>query len=319
MTHKILIVGIGSIGYRHLESFVNQKIRYDITIIDKSETSLKLSKIKWERDNINISNHNVVWQNNINFNEKKFDLAIISNSSNNRANLIKKISNVVKVRYWIVEKILGQSINDLKIIKNATRSAIATYVNMPRREMAFYKKIKKKLNFRKITNVQKFSKNWALACNSIHFIDLVCWLTKQNISNINTEYLEKNWFLSKRKNYYEINGKLIIKFSKGTNLILKNSTNVKTNKFLIKMKDDVIWKIDEKKGLAVSSNGEIVQGRYTRQSEMTSKLVTRILTKKKINLTLLEESIKHHEIFLKEMLFHWNKNRGLNSIKVPIT
>ena len=319
MTYKILIVGIGSIGYRHLESFINHKIKYDITIVDKSKTSLKLSRIKWDRDTMNMSNHKVHWQNNIKFKKKIFDLAIISTGSNNRANLIKKISNVVKVRYWILEKIIGQSINDLKIIKYVTRYSSAVYINLPRREMELYKRIRMKLNFRKINFIQKFSNNWALACNSIHFIDLACWLTKQHILNINTEYLETKWFSSKRKGYYEINGKLITKFSGGAKLILKNSASVKSNYFLIKMEDNVIWKINEKKGLAVSSNGEIIQGRYTLQSEMTSKIVTRILTKKKIKLTSLEESIKHHEFFLKKMLIHWNKSRGLNSIKVPIT
>jgi hypothetical protein len=272
MAYKILIVGIGSIGCRHLESFINQKVRYNITIVDKSNASLKLSKIKWKQDTMNLSDHKVTWQNDINFKEKKFDLAIISSSSNNRANLIRKISNVVKVRYWIIEKILGQSSNDLKIIKNATRNAIAVYVNMPRREMQFYKRIKNKLNFRNITNVLKYSNNWALACNSIHFIDLVSWLTKQNVLDINTESLEKKWFLSKRKSYYEINGKLIIKFSKGTKLILKNLASIKKDYFIIKMKDNTIWKINEKKGLATSSNGEIVKGQYNFQSEMTSKL-----------------------------------------------
>ena len=58
--------------------------------------------------------------------------------------------------------------------------------------------------------------NWGLMCNTINYLDVFSWLTDEKLVSINSDRLDKKWFVSKRDQYMEVNGVLNAFFSNGS-------------------------------------------------------------------------------------------------------
>ena len=158
-----------------------------------------------------------------------------------------------------------------------------------------------------------------MACNTIHFIDLVAWWTGQSLLSVDTEKLDKKWFESKREGYYEVTGELSAKFSGGTELVLQSLHDAKEEVLMVEFNNKDSCVIYENKGTTLFSNGDILNGSLELQSEMTGPMIAKILTNGACELPTLKESLKQHEVFLEAMLDHWNRSNNCNDKLVPIT
>ena len=324
--NKILLVGCGKLGSRHLEGILNDRKKFHITVLDTAKQSIKFCKknilTRFGKNAVN----KILWLSKLSSksNIKNFDLAIIATSSINRAQIIEKIAKNFKIKRWLIEKVLAQSTHDLKLIKKCLKNAKCVYVNVPRRQMKWYQDLKLFFKKKRPIKVIKEGNNWGLACNAVHFIDLVIWLTGEKLISVNTQKLEKNWFNSKRDGFFEINGELITKFSNGSKLILKSKKKIKKNILTINLSNKDKWEIFEDKGLSIFSSTsknkkKYFYGKLELQSEMTGNIVNSLIIKNNCKLTRLSKAIKYHEMFLVKMLDHWNKTNNFEDIKLPIT
>ena len=168
---NVLIVGIGNIGIRHLESFKSTRTKTKIFVFDK-KYSLQTEKLI---RNIKIQNKNlsILKLSKLKLNEK-IDLCIISTSSKGRENLTRRILNEISLDYLILEKVVFQSLKSFdNIIKISIKKNVKIFVNCPRRTITIFKHIKKKLNnFSEPLILRYTGSNWGMCSNSIHFVDL---------------------------------------------------------------------------------------------------------------------------------------------------
>lgn len=315
---NLLLIGSGQLGSRYIQGTIRNAINCNITVVDSSKLSLNNAKKIWTKSGGDKSFHKVFWTQTLPINIKQYDLAIVATSSKNRASLIDYICSKANVSYWVLEKVLAQSNKELKMIEVATSDAKNVYVNTPRRQMKWHQKIKSKIPD-KIRLVKKTGKLWGLACNAIHFIDLVAWWTGQSLLSVDTKRLDKKWFKSKRNGYYEVTGELLAKFSGGTKLVLQSLHDAKEEILMVEFNKKDSCVIYENKGTALFSNGNILNGSLELQSEMTGPMIARILTKGTCELPTLKESLKQHEVFLEAMLEHWNISNNCKDKLVPIT
>ena len=316
---NILLVGAGQLGSRYLQGLSTVKLDLFITVVDPSDLSLNKAKKRWLEVGGDLSQHTIRWCKVLPQDLSLIDLAIISTSARGRADLIKKISSTVNVRYWVLEKVLAQSKKELDIINAATINSKRTWVNMARRENNWHQQLK--LNFFKqgSLKVKKSGGLWGLACNTIHFIDLISWWTGETLLSVNTIKLDRTWIKSKRLGYFEVMGELLVKFSGGTELILQSKPIATEDILYVEVPNKDIWKIDELNCIAFKSKKNVLRGELKYQSELTGPLVTKILTKGTCELTSLKKSLEQHKIFLEAMLEHWNFSNKLNDKTVPIT
>lgn len=316
---KVLLVGAGQLGSRHLQSIINHKIDCNVTVVEPNIDSINLAKKRLADINQKKYSNNISWLDKIQNIKDNYDIAIISTSAKNRSLIINEISKLCKVNYWIIEKILAQSSEELLTIENATSLSKKAFVNTCRRQMKWHFDLKKKYFENSLLTVIKTGRNWGLACNAIHFIDLLEWWTNEKIASIETEYLDKNWVKSNRQGYFEVTGQLNCKFSKGSNLILRSSEDVLDNVLEVNLSEKNIWKIYEDKGIAKSSNGDLLNGKFELQSEMTGDTVAQILEKGSCDLTKLSDSIRQHRVLLDALLKNWNFSKKKYDKLVPIT
>ena len=134
------------------------------------------------------------------------------------------------------------------------------------------KKIHKNLRNEGALNVKCSGPNWGLACNGIHFLDLVSWWTGERLIEIDSSGLDLEWIESKRKDFFDITGKIKAAFSNGSTLTLEARLDGPPLSLEIDTHMGT-WKIDETNGVASKEDGFLIHGKIEMQSSMTSRLV----------------------------------------------
>ena len=299
MKNNILLVGLGNIGLRHLESLLKLPKNFVIYVHDR------------DRDKVirNKETHNLILVSDLEFiRNLSFVACVLATPASSRRIIIQKICNITSVKHWIIEKPIEQSIKNLKIISKITKKN-NIWVNTPRRSFTFYKNLKNKIG--KKISYTSLSGNIEIACNAIHFVDLISFLIKSDVKKIITKNLNKRWAQSKRKGYIDIFGKLTIIYNNGVIFDLNVFEKIKTNvhkSYLLKIitKKKEIYEINEPKNL-ISKEGRIKKIKILKyQSEITKKFVLDLKKYNKCELPRLDKVIANHQILLSSLIKHYN-------------
>ena len=315
---RIVLIGAGNIGSRYLQGLAKLDFKAEINIFDISKKSLEIAKNRLK----DIKKTNSVSYNFINSFNKisgEFEIAIISTTSKNRVEVIKKLKEKSKIKYWILEKVLVQSLKDLRILENILSLDQKVWVNHSRRLMNWHKKIKDKLvnEYSNDFDVEIRGTEWGLACNGLHFIDLISWWTNSSIEGINNSGL-KDWLPSKRKGFEEVYGTLKINFKKSKLTLICSQGDeclpiikIKTNKGLIQ--------INENDGSAIFEDKLHIVGSLDYLSNLVPELISKIIFEGSCSLPNLKHSIGLHEKFIESLAKHRFNNLNLDSQIIPIT
>lgn len=319
MKYTVLLVGSGQLGSRYLQGMVSAESQLSITVVDPSSSALEKAKSRWVEAGGEHCHHQIRWANDIPSELEKIDLALVVTSAKGRAELVKRIASQMAVRYWVLEKVLAQSVEELETISRVTALSHGAWVNTPRRMMVWHQLLKKAFESKSPIKASHSADLWGLACNSIHFLDLISWWADEKLDSIDIKSLDPQWFESKRVGYFEVTGKLVAHFSKGSILTLESHDHAEIQPLQIDLADGTTWKIDEVNGVAFSTNGNHIDGRIEFQSQLSGCLVDDILLRGKCDLPSVQESAAMHAIFLKAMIKHWNLSQKRNDDCVPIT
>ena len=317
--HSILIVGAGQLGSRYLQGLASVSYPLSIFVVDISNESLQLASFRWQEVVKTDTFHIISFLTNYDSLVSEIDIAIISTGAGIRLDVINKLAFKITVKYWILEKVLAQSSDDIENIRELLNEAKGAWVNTPRRVMKWWKEIKSMITIDQPLQFSIEGGLWGLACNSIHFLDLVQWITDEQLIYIDVKDLKKEWFESKRKGYYEVNGSISCHFSGGSLIRLSVDPKLTGMKIHIKEKFNS-WEIDESSGTAIRSDGLTIIGGINFQSELTNNIVQNILLNGVCGLPTLNQSSELHKPFLNDMLKHWKKQEQKKEDKyLPIT
>jgi hypothetical protein len=334
---SVLLVGAGHLGSRYLQGIVRSSARLNITVVDPSVSALETARLRWIEAGGDQCQHEVRWSRSVPSGLKCIDLALIVTSAKGRAALVDQIAAQITIRFWVMEKVLVQSVAELEVIKRATNQSKWAWVNTARRMMVWHQSLEKVFASHGPIKSTYSGGLWGLTCNSIHFLDLISWWTGEKLESVDIRGLDSFWFESNRTGYFEVTGELIGKYSCGTTLMLRSRDTAKTHPLLVDfaggpvwraaktqplrvdLADGTVWEIDEANGRAISSKGEKIHGRFDLQSELSARLVDDILLRGQCDLPTLEESAAMHSVFLDAMLKHWNLSQNRNDRHVPIT
>ena len=294
MKNKILLVGLGSIGFRHLEGILAVKKKLIVFIFDKNQSKyFEISNFLKNKK----TNHTIIFVKEI-YEIKSIDLLILATDSLNRLNILEKIIKNVKIKSILLEKVVFlDNKSFIKAIKLIELHKINAWVNCIRREVFFYNKLKKKIT-KDLIKIHFTGYKWGLLSNLIHFIDLFFYFTNSKNINYFTKF-ERKKYITKRSNYFDIGGVVSIKDSKNNELILEDNKKYKKNLFKIELgnktyiiKNNLVYLVDKKTNRLVMNdnlNDEKV-------SVITTRFINKLLKKNQINLTNLKVSFGYHKI-----------------------
>ena len=315
--NRILVAGCGELGSRYIQGLSKVTEKLKVTAYDPS--SQALAKAEKRLDEITDSNiHDFEFTNFLCNNKDEYDIAIVASTAKNRHNLVEKLQKYFKIKYWIIEKVVEQGIAEINKINEIIGDRDA-WVNTPRRLMQWHQEIRSKLIklTRNPISVEVTGGSWGLACNAIHYVDLVAWWTKSSIESVNCDKLN-NWVPSKREGYYEVSGTIGITYTDKSrlNLCCDSSNDPITVKIATSQGN---FEINEQSGHATTPEGFKIRGKVDYQSELTKTLVTDILQRGCCQLPSLAESTSQHRPLLEALLKDWNRKRSCNDKTIPIT
>ncbi len=316
MKKKILLIGCGNIGFRHLQGLLKINLDLDIYIIEKSK--VKILEQSKKIQNMSLNNKKITFSNNFLLKNIKFDLVICATTSFKRYKLLKKLILKFKFSKIIIEKLAFQNILDFnKSLKLFKKNKVNCWVNCPRREQEIYKKIYNENKKNKILSIEVSGNKWNLASNSIHFFDLFYFFNK---SLINLNQIEENLKIipSKHHKFLELTGKF--KISNENYFILLNDQK-KGRDIIVKIKTlNKIYYINESKQFVkIQYKNKNIKKKIKilLQNELTKILAKKILYKKKINLSTLSETYLSHKLLFSAFKKYFYKKREV--FNCPIT
>lgn len=316
MKHKVLVAGAGQLGSRYLQGLAKSNITLDIVVFDPSLESLARADQRWQEIPL-AADHSVSYVPNMATLPSRLDLVIVATTADVRAGVVEEISKQADVQYWVLEKVLAQSTDELKRLKRVVGDGEKAWVNTPMHLWPLYQN----LRARYAGNIgidASFSGFRGLACNSIHYIDFVGRWNGAAVTKVDASGLQPEWYPAKREGFYEADGVIKVEFADGSRLALSSDRNKLGFQVALKVGDDE-WQVSEADGIARAADGSVVEGGVAFQSQLTAPLAEAIFAGRLCGLPTLAQSVQQHTIYLEALLAHWNEHMSNKLDRLPIT
>ena len=282
--------------------------------MDSSEASLALARERLAQVP-QASAHSVQFSTSLQDLPQQLDLALVVTPAHCRARVVSDLASCHQVKAWILEKVLAQSCAQLDQIERALIGNSQVWVNTPRRLMEYQAWSSAAALALPLQVRERWL--WGLACNAIHFIDLLAWWTQASVRSVNPSCLG-GWVKSKRDGFYEVCGTLEVFYTDGSTLELCCHSGQEPTQISV-LTPQGMWLVEESLGRCRGINGQQLNGQLNFQSALTAPLVKQILQRGSCDLPTLAESIAQHQPLLDSLLKHWNRSQGCHDSVVPIT
>ncbi|HAT1699306.1 Gfo/Idh/MocA family oxidoreductase [Legionella pneumophila] len=320
---KIVIIGAGQLGSRHLQSLnlLNQEIEIDV--IDPSLESLEIAKTRFDAT-IQDVKHKISYAQSIP-NQQSVDIAIIASTANSRRTIIENLLNKTEVRHLVLEKLLFTQEQDYyEVAKQLSSKDMKVWVNCTMRMMPYYQHLNTAFK-NEVVQYHVNGSQYGLVTNAIHYLDHLAYITGSDQFEIDTRYLDKQIIPSKRNGYFELTGTLVARFENGSTAFLHCDKNgmapIQIEIYNHNLR--VISREWEQKAWQTSLEKdwkwEEVNAPIPYQSMLTAELVTTLLETGSCNLTSYEISMQHHLQLLGPLKEFLLDNKLNSEIDYPFT
>ncbi|UYP48059.1 hypothetical protein NEF87_004344 [Candidatus Lokiarchaeum ossiferum] len=312
MKKNICVIGTGNLGSRHLQALKKINFPLKIHVVDPNQNSLKIAEQRYNSVEECEAKHTISYHNKIDFSDIDFEVAIIATNSDVRKMVIENLLAKNHVEKFVLEKVLFQKLEDYNYVENLLKTNKSeAWVNCPRRMFFVYKEIKDIIGGNKFSFSISGSK-FNLMSNAIHFIDIIAFLTDSTEFVVDTSELIPKLSKSKRQGFYEMNGKLNIKFKNGTsgflhclpsgNLPLINEIYTDEKRIILKESELEILTYNPQ----ISEKWIKKEIKFPYQSELTNILIEDLIKTNSCELTSYSDSKKLHLSIFKPVLDYIN-------------
>ena len=240
---KIVIIGMGNIGKRWLESILAIRSEKDVFCIEINEIVAKELQERY-KERITVYTQ-------ISMLPREIDLCAITSTADVRRKIFDDIVDHCLVKYIVFEKVLFQKESDYYHVLNELESRkIKGWVNCTRREMPPCKKLKSRLDSGSYFTLCAGGNHWGLGCNGVHIIDFAAYLGGIDGLEINTSGLIGPVVESKRKGFYEFRGTITGKSGKCRSFQISDTGSDVMTPLVITINSDAgCYVIDETNGI----------------------------------------------------------------------
>jgi len=307
---KIVIIGVGQLGSRHLQGITSTTQEMEIELIEPYIPMQKIALERYEDMPKNEHIKSITFIDNINKLSNDIDLVIVATTANVRCDVVDQLLDTKKVKNIILEKVLFQKYEDYNhFMKRFKELDINVWVNHPRRLFSFYDQFMPQLRESSQISYHVQGGEWGMACNALHFLDHLQMIQSNNYSpiNIDTTMLLSEVVESKRQGCYEVYGTLSGSIGNGSFSLTCTKGEILPTTISI-MSDTVRIVVDEYKGVAMIAKKEndwklelYKEKIVSYQSELTGLVTDEILLKGTCSLPTYSEASSLHKPFIKAM------------------
>lgn len=323
---KIALIGAGQIGSRHLQALGKIDIPISIEVVNPNTGALLMAEKRFGEVPINKNISSINFFKDLDKLSSEIDLCIIATKADVRADVIREVTARKIIRNLILEKVLFQNIKDFDLISELLKSAnINAWVNCPRRTYPIYKWIKGFFQPGEKISIRVEAQDMGLCSNSIHFVDLLAFITGLTDIEFDNTGIERAVFESKRKGFIEFYGTLEGIQSNGSNITL-SFLRAFTPSIKIKISSErVKVLINETEGCAEISkeendwSWEKIDFSEPLQSELTHLVAKDILGNGACDLTSFNDTGLLYKPLLSTLIKHLELIKGEKVEYCPIT
>lgn len=310
---RVLIIGAGQIGSRHLQGLARSTQALSIEIVDPSSAAREVAVQRFNE--VPATGQQKTLRAISSLSESAFrehvDIAIVATGAAARYAAFDELVRSRRVSFVVFEKVLFQRLSELRDAAALIAAhGCKAWVNCPRRMFPVGRDLKE-LFAGDVLSVSVQGGGWGLACNGIHFLDFAAFLSGMSkVERWNIDLLDKQIYESKRAGCKEAGGRLTFTLAGGHELTMKDDrgsaapvvidiigrrgrvTLLESGRLMVVCKPGNQWK-------AEISNIEIPL-----QSENTGKVVDVLMATGRCELTPFEESSELHAAYLGALLDH---------------
>jgi hypothetical protein len=312
MSCKLLIIGAGQLGSRHLQGLAQIDQPLDIYLVDPAELSLTVASARFE-DVRKRTDHQIFLLPDMSCVPKLIDVAIIATASDIRFEAIEKLLEKCTVRNLVLEKVLFQNLTHYSLAESILGElASKTWVNCSQRLWPFFIDLKKQFFDDPNLEIVVSGSNWGLGCNAVHNTDISEYLWSSQ--KLHEADLDEHILASKRQGFSEFTGTFITKVIGGGGIkqisYAQGSAPFVFDVFHPDMR--IHWNVSE--GRIYTANRES-DWRYVAkdmsapfQSQLTATVVTSILNGSDCGLPKYSTASVTHLATLSSLIFAARKN-----------
>ena len=321
----ILVIGAGGIGMRHMQSIASLKEPFQCWAIDPSQSALDKVKALLDTMDTAASFRYITSQNDA---PEAADVCVVATSSLVRRAVTEQLLSRKTVRHLVLEKFLFPCEEDYEAIGALLRQKdVPCFVNTPRCMYPGWQMLEEAFaGFEGKLHYSLVGGSWGLACNSIHYLDILDRLLGGDAAfTYDLSALDPSLCPCKRPGYIEFSGTLRVGHPRASSieLVCERSNamwpiqciSTDTLRFVISEPEQRAWRAS----LAGGWKLEELPFPIRYQSQLTATVVEELMQKGTCELTTYEHSAKLHLPLLRALLKQYNQYEGKSEKLCPIT
>jgi len=312
---KIMIIGTGSIGKRHLQSVSNLNMAFELFCHDKFQKSIDSTKKFIDENKLNFKG--LYMTTNLSSILPKIDnntIIIVSTTADARLDILSKVISL-KPKAIISEKPLSQTEKVIKNILSLSKAnKVPIYCNFSNHTYPGYQELLSKIKNRsKFTFNINFERSVGFACNGIHYLETVSWfLNMKKYEILDSQLISV--FDSKRKGFQDMEGSMTFVVNDKYPCTINISGKESTNSIQISTEKELITVFEmEQKIVIIDKNQKVAKKQFPilYTSQITEKIVNDIVNNQKPMLPLAEETFLAHLL-----LFDFMKRHNVENLNI---
>lgn len=324
--YKIVLIGAGQIGSRHLQALANISIPCIVQVVEPSSEATTIAKERYYQVDGSNAISKLDFLNSIDELENQIDVAIIATNADVRKSVISELIEKRQVKNLIIEKVVFQSLQDFQEMEAKFKiQGIEAWVNCPQREYSLYKELNSITKNSQSFQYQMQGGDWGMGCNTIHYMDNVAYLTGQSDLSLDTSMLDKELVTTKREGFIEITGTIsgrVGSFGKFSFTSVKNSNAPLVISISTEEVCAVIFETSAKACIAYKEsnwNWQHIDFPILYQSQLTNMFVEDILKNGSCDLGTFDFSFRLHKPLIQSLTSFISNALGKTLTHCPIT
>lgn len=322
---RILIVGCGELGSRHLQAVASLSSIAEVVVVDPKPEGLQLGQRRLEDLPDRSRRMTFRWFPDLEKVQGPFDLCIVATQAKGRCPLVRQAAETTGCQSFLLEKIVAQSIREYEDLLQFSREKnLNVWVNCKTRAYPIVKRIKKKLDPKEPILFNVLGGNHGLANNGIHEADLFVFLDACESIESRGIYIDPVLYPSKRgPQVFDLSGTMLGVTSKGSQFILSyagshaspDHLSIVAKNYRCVIDHMYRWGYESEKGgpwQPLSFEGNLMV------SAMTKTFANDILAKRRCDLPTLAECYAAHRFILGALQPHFHKLSGARDY-CPVT
>ncbi|MBI3317664.1 MAG: hypothetical protein HYZ90_00755 [Candidatus Omnitrophica bacterium] len=307
---KILLVGCGQLGGRHLQAVASLPEVRRVEVVDPRPEALALGRRRLKELPGLSGEISFRWLRDLGEASPGGDLCIVATQAQGRCRQVQEADDRLGYRSFLIEKIVAQSVAEMEeLLESARRRRLSIWVNLKTRAYPVHRRIKGLLAGEGPLVMEVTAGNLGLANNGVHTADLFAFYDGADRIESAGSQVDPILHPSKRgAELFDLSGTLQGRTGKGSRFILAYAAEHDGPELIALTGPNRRFLVDHLSRWAMESDRE--SGWSWRPlpfegdllvSEMSKGFVSEILSSGRCLLPTLEESMAAHRFILEEL------------------